>query len=383
MNHVDSIWTIFDRCWSSFLGNRYRLLLIVSIVIILSNLKTEAMNVVLIVPTGIGAEIGGHAGDANPVAKLIGKCCDKLITHPNVVNASDINEMPENTWYVEGSILDRFLQGHIYLKKPQLNKILVAVNKPINSNTINAINAGKATIGAEIECVELDRWFSMTGYYDSSGKAVGKIDHWYELCEQVMKHDFDALAIQSEIIIDIETKLKYLSGHGGVNPWGGVEAIASKLIAEKLDKPVAHAPFVDWKEDDLKGFHEVVDPRMSAEMVSMCFLHCVLKGLHQAPRIDLKSGLSVNDIDFLITPINCVGPAHKACMKAGIPIIAVKENKNILNDTMPESFIIVENYLEAVGVLMAHEAGITPISVRRQTKINRLEDETNKISRGK
>jgi len=36
------------------------------------------MNVVLIIPTGLGAEIGGHAGDANPVAKLIAKCCDKV-----------------------------------------------------------------------------------------------------------------------------------------------------------------------------------------------------------------------------------------------------------------------------------------------------------------
>ncbi len=75
------------------------------------------MNVALIVPTGIGCEIGGHAGDANPVAKLIGKCCDKLITHPNVVNASDINEMPENTLYVEGSILNRFLRGELYLQE--------------------------------------------------------------------------------------------------------------------------------------------------------------------------------------------------------------------------------------------------------------------------
>ena len=29
------------------------------------------MNVVMIIPTGIGCEIGGHAGDANPIAKLL------------------------------------------------------------------------------------------------------------------------------------------------------------------------------------------------------------------------------------------------------------------------------------------------------------------------
>ena len=31
--------------------------------------RPEKCNVVLIVPTGIGAEIGGHAGDAGPVAR--------------------------------------------------------------------------------------------------------------------------------------------------------------------------------------------------------------------------------------------------------------------------------------------------------------------------
>ena len=54
------------------------------------------MNVVFIIPTGIGCEIGGHAGDASTSAKLLASACDKLIIHPNVVNASDINEMGEN-----------------------------------------------------------------------------------------------------------------------------------------------------------------------------------------------------------------------------------------------------------------------------------------------
>ena len=61
-------------------------------------------NAVLLVPTGIGAVIGGHAGDAGPVARLMAKACDTLVTHPNVVNASDVNELPENGLYVEGSV---------------------------------------------------------------------------------------------------------------------------------------------------------------------------------------------------------------------------------------------------------------------------------------
>jgi len=325
------------------------------------------MNVALIVPTGIGCEIGGHAGDANPVAKLIGKCCDKLITHPNVVNASDINEMPENTLYVEGSILDRFLRNEIYLKEVFYNKILLAVNKPVAPDTVNAVNAAKMTIGADIEIVELDTELKMTGFY-KDGKADGKVEGWKELCNQVGEMNFDALAIQSDITVDKETKLQYLTGTGGVNPWGGIEAITSKLIADYLNKPVAHAPFIDWKlkQDDLKDFNEVVDPRMSAEMVSVCYLHCILKGLHKAPRVDYKRGLSVDDIDFLITPIDCVGPPHLACMASGVPIIAVRENKSVLNDKMLDDFIVVDNYIEAAGLLMSYKAGINPKSVRRK-----------------
>jgi hypothetical protein len=56
----------------------------------------DHFNAVLLVPTGIGAEIGGHAGDATAVARLLAESCDKLVLHPNVVNASDINEPPDN-----------------------------------------------------------------------------------------------------------------------------------------------------------------------------------------------------------------------------------------------------------------------------------------------
>ena len=70
------------------------------------------MNIVLIIPTGIGAKIGGGCGDANPVAKLIGSVSDKLITYPNVVNGADINEMLANPLYIEVSQLDKFLDVH-------------------------------------------------------------------------------------------------------------------------------------------------------------------------------------------------------------------------------------------------------------------------------
>lgn len=316
------------------------------------------MNVVLIIPTGIGAEIGGHAGDGNPVAKLIGAVSSKVILHPNVVNASDINEMPENALYVEGSILDRFLEGKIQLSEVRSNRILVAVNSPVRNETVNAVSAARSTIGASASIVVLETPLILRATKGASGEATGVVLGWRELVNQVRGYDFDALAVTSPIEVDPDVALDYLT-NGGVNPWGGVEARASRLIATELNKPTAHAPMGDTLEE----FNEIVDPRMAAELVSMCYLHCVLKGLHKAPRIG--PGIGVEDVDCLVTPVGCVGTPHRECLKRSIPIIAVKENTTCLNDPMPDDFIFVDNYLGAVGIIIALKAGIDPASNRR------------------
>lgn len=328
------------------------------------------MNVVMIIPTGIGCEIGGHAGDATPAAKLLGACCDKLILHPNVVNASDINEMPPNALYVEGSLLDRFLEGKIELQEVRQNKILLVVNPPMRPETINAASAARATIGADIEICELRQPLHMKATLNGR-KASGVIRGWQSLCEQVAEYDYDALAIASAIDCDTDRALRYFKA-GGVNPWGAVEALVSALIAEQLDKPVAHAP-VESDDPEMNTFNEVVDPRMAAEAVSLAYLHCVLKGLHKAPRVAEK-GLSVRDVDALVTPVGCVGPPHHACMEAGIPIIAVKENTCVMDDPMPD-FILVDNYLEAAGLLMSMRVGVLPESVRRPLSETRVRHE--------
>ncbi len=320
------------------------------------------MNTVMIIPTGLGCKIGGHAGDATPAAKLLSSISGKLILHPNVVNASDINEMPPNSLYVEGSILDKFLEGSIELKEVYKNKILVAVNSPVQSETINAVSAARATIGAEIEIIELKTPLRMVGNL-KNGIATGDVMGWEELVEQVWKHEFDALAIASVIKVDDGISVKYFKS-GGVNPWGGVEAKASKLIASKLNMPVAHAPIEgSSKEVQDAIYYSVVNPAMAAEAISNCFLHCVLKGLHKAPRIG--KGLSVGDIDVMVSPYGCWGRPHYACDEAGIPIIMVKENTCVLNEVPQGDVIEVDNYLEAAGVISAMKAGITLESVRR------------------
>ncbi|MHA1521724.1 MAG: DUF3326 domain-containing protein [Promethearchaeota archaeon] len=316
------------------------------------------MNIVMIIPTGIGCEIGGHCGDAAVVARLLGQCCENLILHPNVVNASDLNEMPPNSLYVEGSQLDLFLQGKTFLQKVYSNKILVVVNKA-DYQSINAVSAARTQLGIDAEILELKTPLKLLAKF-KDGLATGDVEGWKELVEQVKPLDFDALAIATPITVGEDVLIKYFKT-GGVNPVGGVEAAASKLIASAIGKPVAHGP-VDYAMNELK---EVVDPRMAVETITENFIHCVLKGLHKAPRLNSKHGLGVEDIDCMISPYGCFGPPHKACLEAGIPVIVVKENRSVLNHPENEKFIYVENYLEAAGLLMAMQAGIEPSTMRR------------------
>lgn len=325
-----------------------------------------------IIPTGIGAEIGGHAGDATPAAKLIASCCDQLIVHPNVVNASDINEMSENMLYVEGSQLDRFLQGMIALKPVKSNKILVAANKPITQTTINAVNAARVTLGIDVKILGLETPLVMHGHVED-GLADGEVNGCEELIEQVADYNFDALAIHTPIEVSPETVLEYFK-NGGTNPWGYIEAVVSIFVSNKINKPVAHAPIESMSlEDQLKVLTLNVDPRQAPEIISSCYLQCVLKGLQRAPRIsttgchDIKA-VHVSDVDFMISPSGCFGPPHEACLSKGIPVIIVKENATVENLVSHSEFIQVGNYWEAAGIVMSIKAGIDPWSVRRPLK---------------
>ena len=66
---------------------------------------------IFIIPTGIGCEIGGFAGDALPSAKLLAAASGCLITHPNVMNGGSLSEVDERIHYVEGYNLDRYAKS--------------------------------------------------------------------------------------------------------------------------------------------------------------------------------------------------------------------------------------------------------------------------------
>ena len=196
---------------------------------------------------------------------------------------------------------------------------------------------------------------------------------------------YDAVAISSVIDTPEGLHEEYFLKEGQmVNPWGGVEAMLTHSISMMFDVQSAHAPMMESME--IANLHVgVVEPRMSAEAVTSCFLYSILKGLHRSPRIvpgEASRGysglLSVSDVSCLIIPDGCVGLPTLAALEQGIPVIAVRENRNQMKNDLealpfpPGKLFVVDNYLEAVGVMTALKAGVTLSSVRRplpQTKV--------------
>ena len=245
----------------------------------------RAFNAVLVVPTGIGAEIGGHAGDATPVARLLASVCDTLITHPNVVNASDLNEMPANGLYVEGSLLSRFLTGAIGLRPVRSNRVLVIIDAHPNERfaraTVNAVNAARATYGLRCpRVIVLDPPLPVRGEYTQSGRAAGTVEELERVFEVLDTHsdEYDAVAVSTLVDVDVPHE-SYFSSRGEiVNPWGGVEAMLTHAISTVYNVPSAHAPMMESPE--VANIDPgVVDPRMAAEVVSLTFLPVGAEGL--------------------------------------------------------------------------------------------------------
>ncbi|MEB3240306.1 MAG: DUF3326 domain-containing protein, partial [Cyanobacteriota bacterium] len=77
---------------------------------------TPPLPCLLVVPTGIGCDQGGYAGDALPVARLLAAASGCLITHPNVVNGASLYWSDPRLQYVEGWSLDAFARAELLLR---------------------------------------------------------------------------------------------------------------------------------------------------------------------------------------------------------------------------------------------------------------------------
>ena len=347
--------------------------------------NTGSFNAVLLVPTGIGADIGGHAGDATPVAQLLASVCDTLVTHPNVVNASDINEIPGNGLYVEGSVICRLLMGTAGLQPVRSNRVLVLMNshtdRLFHTLTVNSVNAARASYGLICpRVIELEPPLIMISEYTPSSRAAGRVEDLGHVLELLDRHrnEYDAVAISSVITVPTNYHGDYFNSGGSmVNPWGGVESMLTHTISSIYDVPSAHSPMLESQEV-LDADTGIVDPRMAAEAISTTFLQSILKGLQKSPRIvtDREAlrnpgGFTASDVSCLVIPDGCLGLPTLAALEQGIPVIAVRENKNLMRNDLTQlpwqqgQLHVVENYWEAAGVMAALKAGIAPNSVRR------------------
>ena len=369
-----SDWDFGDREITSIFDEKIR-----------GNENNDQFNVALIVPTGVGAELGGHAGDATPLSQLFGTVCDNLITHPNVVNASDINEMPANTLYVEGSVLSRLLLGTVGLQKVRSNRVLSLVEDHEDytyvDNTVNAINAGRACYGLDCEKIVVPSPpFEMEAFESASGRAIGHISGMNSAFAMMEKYEdeMDAVAIATIIRCAPEIHMQYFESDGSmVNPWGGVEAMLTHTLSHIYGIPTAHGPVSESDEtQDLEV--GVVDPRMSAEVISTSYIQCVLKGLHRSPKMVTADAelakphtMTAEDVSVLVIPEGCLGLPTLAALNQGIPVIAVRENMNRMQNPLEMlpwasgKYIVVESYLEAIGIIQAMKAGTSLASLRR------------------
>jgi hypothetical protein len=329
-------------------------------------------NVVLIIPTGVGAAIGGYAGDALPIARAVSQVCDRLITHPNVLNGAQLYYPIANALYVEGYALDQFAKGEWGLNPINQNAIGLILDRGIEPDLrlrhLQVADAARATLGLNLtDYVITDEPLGVELRLADSGTSWGTIarpDSLLRAADKLLSQtNAQAIAVIARFPDDVETEVLQNYRHGsGVDPLSGAEAVISHLIVRQFKVPCAHAPALSPLPLDAD-----ISPRSAAEELGYTFLPCVLMGLSRAPHYQTVSPHSPEtlwgkDVNAVIVPASACGGSAVMCFsQTTARIIAVENNTTQLNvsaESLGISVLKVNSYLEAIGVLCADRAGI-------------------------
>lgn len=336
--------------------------------------QDRPFSVALIIPTGIGAAIGGFAGDALPVARAMAQVCDRLITHPNVLNGAQLYWPISNSWYVEGYGLDQFAAGHWGLRAVHSNHIGLVIDSGLEPELrlrhLQTTDAARATLGLSLtDAVLTDCPLVVTLTTADSGSSWGTLQHPDSLlraAERLIQAGATAIAVVARFPDGIGTEALEQYRHGvGVDPLAGAEAVISHLVVRTFRIPCAHAPALLPLPLDAN-----LSPRSAAEELGHTFLPCVLVGLSRAPEFVLtpcRHSLWRDEIDAVVIPESaCGGSAVLSWSQTNTPIITVADNTTALNVT-PELLgfqsLQTQSYAEAIGVLAALRAGVDPQSL--------------------
>ena len=313
-----------------------------------------------IVPTGIGASIGGYAGDASFWARKFASIRPTIV-NPNVVNAACFSGINNNMLYAEGWSIDEFFAEKLNFFPSKNNKIGVIFDKAIPKDVlnvhINTINAVKTVYGVDVIGYEITKEeVGVTYEIDESGASSGgvlKPETLLEAGEKLINKGAQVIAVVCLFPeeTDEQADKNYAKGDG-VDPIGGVESIISHYISQNLFVPCAHAPA--FKDYQIKP--DIVDSRAAAEYITPTFLPCLLLGLKDAPLFKKslkpleKSHITLNNLKALIVPSSALGSsAVFDAVQKNIPVYAVEENKTVLNVTKDvflkkDSIIEIDTY---------------------------------------
>lgn len=293
--------------------------------------------IALVVPTGIGASVGGFAGDASQVARMFAKDFN-VIVNPNVVNAACFSGITENMLYTEGWTLSQFFKGKLNLIPSKNNKIGIIFDKGIPQNVlnvhINTINAVKTVYGINIVDYEITEEPCNVEFFNtetgiSSGSVINN-STMIDAGKKLIKKGANVLAVVCKFEEPPEDN--YKDGND-VDIVGGVEAVISHYLTRELKIPVVHAPAFD----DITIKTDIVSPKAAAEYITPTFLPCILLGLDKAPLISyekVEHSIYIDKVQALIMPYNALGSSIVFdAIKNGIKVYAIKENSSVLNIT--------------------------------------------------
>ena len=263
---------------------------------------------VMVIPTGIGCELGGYAGDAIPAARLLAAASGCLITHPNVMNAAALYWSDPRIHYVEGSSLDRFAAGELALRpvrRQRIGLLLDAGIEPeLRQRHLQVADGCRASLGLEIgPVVDTDQPLAVSLSLGASGISWGRLGCPEALLRagaQLKAAGATAIAVVARFPEDpgSEALAAYRQG-SGVDALAGAEAVISHLLSQELGLPCAHAPALSPLPLDPD-----LDPRAAGEELGYTFLACVLVGLSRAP--DLLTAGQARAGDLQIEQVGAV-----------------------------------------------------------------------------
>jgi hypothetical protein len=325
-----------------------------------------------IVPTGVGAETGGYAGDATPATNAMAAVADVVLAHPNVLNAASLFAPTAKVAYVDGGLLDRFLAGTIALQPVRAQRIGLIVDRRAEGDlpmVLSAAGAARAVGGVELVGwtlteAPLDLTIALSDGDCSSG-TLGNPEVLLEAARKLLAVGATALAVAARLPdLPDDVVARYEAGQGP-DPIGGLEAVISRTVTLTLGVPCAHAPI---EAEAWAPPKQATDPRVAAETISPSYLPCVLLGLSKTPNPvppGTPGSWQVADVGAVVTAAGCTGgPGALAALATGIPVIEVAENRT--RQTLWQAGVTrTTNYWEAIGVLAALKAGIAPDALRR------------------